>query len=120
MPIGYGYHPQQDHSGRKVASELGICSNMLRSWLKVTGTPSLGQADWQNRKTKRVREQEAEVRSLRKKLSDKDAAIEILKNPQAYSRNHGGQVLALLGQFGSSVWKSYAGIYKDSTIKRQG
>lgn len=51
----------------------------LRSWLKAAGAPSPGQADRQNRDARRLRELEAEIRALRKKLEEKDGVIDILK-----------------------------------------
>ncbi|MFR9161873.1 MAG: transposase, partial [Ruthenibacterium lactatiformans] len=62
-----------------VAAELGICIDTLRSWLKAAGAPSPGQADRQNRDARRLRELEAEIRALRKKLEEKDGVIDILK-----------------------------------------
>ena len=64
---------------REVAAELGICIDTLRSWLKAAGAPSPGQADRQNRDARRLRELEAEIRALRKKLEEKDGVIDILK-----------------------------------------
>ncbi len=63
----------------RVAAELGICIDTLRSWLKAAGAPSPGQADRQNRDARRLRELEAEIRALRKKLEEKDGVIDILK-----------------------------------------
>ena len=63
----------------EVAAELGICIDTLRSWLKAAGAPSPGQADRQNRDARRLRELEAEIRALRKKLEEKDGVIDILK-----------------------------------------
>ena len=60
-------------------AELGICIDTLRSWLKAAGAPSPGQADRQNRDARRLRELEAEIRALRKKLEEKDGVIDILK-----------------------------------------
>lgn len=70
---------EQGRPSREVASELGICIDTLRSWLKTAGAPSPGQADHQNRDTRRVRDPEVEVRKLRKKLAEKDEAIDVLK-----------------------------------------
>ena len=41
--------------------------------------PAPGQADRQNRDARRLRELEAEIRALRKKLEEKDGVIDILK-----------------------------------------
>jgi len=65
---------EQGRPSREVAAELGICIDTLRSWLK-----SPGQADRQNRDARRLRELEAEIRALRKKLEEKDGVIDILK-----------------------------------------
>ena len=70
---------EQGRPSREVAAELGICIDTLRSWLKAAGAPSPGQADRQNRDARRLRELEAEIRALRKKLEEKDGVIDILK-----------------------------------------
>ena len=70
---------EQGRPSREVAKELGICIDTLRSWLKAAGAPTPGQADRQNRDAKRLRELEAENRALRKKLEEKDEAIDILR-----------------------------------------
>ena len=56
-----------------------VYKRQLRSWLKAAGAPSPGQADRQNRDARRLRELEAEIRALRKKLEEKDGVIDILK-----------------------------------------
>ena len=71
---------EQGRQPREVAKELGICIDMLRSWLKASGI-QMGQASRQNREQRRLRELEAELRSLRKQLGEKEEVIEILKNP---------------------------------------
>lgn len=70
---------EQGRPCREVASELGICIDTLRSWLKAAGAPAPGQADRQNRDARRVRNLEAEVRELRKTLAEKDEVIDVLK-----------------------------------------
>ena len=70
---------EQGRPSREVASELGICIDTLRSWLKAAGAPSLGQADRQSREARRARELEAEVRALRKHLAEKEEVIDVLK-----------------------------------------
>ena len=70
---------EQGRPSREVASELGICIDTLRNWLKAAGAPSPGQADRQNRDAKKARELESEIRALRKKLAEKEEVIEILK-----------------------------------------
>ena len=80
---------EQGRPSREVAAELGICIDTLRSRLKASGiTP--GTADRQNRDSKRLRELEAENRSLRKQLTQKGGVIDVLKNPSAYFQNHRG------------------------------
>lgn len=69
---------EQGRPGREVAAELGICIDTLWSRLKASGiTPRT--ADRQNRDSKRLRELEAENRSLRKQLTQKDGVIDVLK-----------------------------------------
>ena len=69
---------EQGRPGTEVAKELGICIDTLRSWLKAAGVQA-GQADRQNRDSRRTRELEAEVRALRKQLAEKDEVIDVLK-----------------------------------------
>lgn len=69
---------EQGRPSKEVAQELGICIDTLRSWLRASGVEA-GQADRENREARRVRELEAEVRLLRKKLGEKDEVIDILK-----------------------------------------
>ena len=57
---------------------MGICIDTLRSWLKATGI-QLGQASRQNREQQRIRELEAEVRTLHKQLGEKEEVIDVLK-----------------------------------------
>ena len=70
---------EQGRPSREVAKELGICIDTLRSWLKNAGAPSPGQADRQNREVRRMRELEAEVRTLRKQIEEKNEVIDVLK-----------------------------------------
>ena len=69
---------EQGRQPTEVAQELGICIDTLRSWLKASGV-QMGQASRQNREQQRIRELEAELRSLRKQLGEKDEVIDILK-----------------------------------------
>ena len=55
-----------------------ICIDTLRSWLKASGI-QMGQVSRQNREQKRIRELEAENRSLRRQLGEKDEVIDVLK-----------------------------------------
>ena len=69
---------EQGRPSKKVAAELGICVETLKSWLKRAGFQP-GATDSQNRIDKRQRELEAEIRSLRKQLAEKDEVIDVLK-----------------------------------------
>lgn len=69
---------EQGRPSTEVAQELGICIDTLRSWLKRAGVQA-GQADRDNRDTRRQRELEAENRALRKQLAEKDEVITVLK-----------------------------------------
>ncbi len=69
---------EQGRQPVEVAKELGICIDTLRSWLKASGI-QLGQASRQNREQQRIRELEAEVRTLRKQLGEKEEVIDVLK-----------------------------------------
>ncbi|MCX4373652.1 MAG: transposase [Dysosmobacter sp.] len=69
---------EQGRQPTDVAKELGICIDTLRNWLKASGI-QMGQASRLNREQQRIRELEAEVRSLRKHLGEKEEVIEILK-----------------------------------------
>ncbi len=69
---------EQGRQPTEVAKELGICIDTLRSWLKASGV-QLGQASRLNREQQRIRELEAEVRTLRKQLGEKEEVIEVLK-----------------------------------------
>lgn len=68
----------QGRPSTEVAQELGICVDTLHSWLKAAGVQA-GQADRQNRDSRRLRELEAEVRTLRKQVAEKDEVIDVLK-----------------------------------------
>ena len=61
-----------------VAKELGVSADSLRSWLKAAGV-SMGEANRSNKDAKRIRELEAQVRELKKQVTDKDATIDVLK-----------------------------------------
>ena len=71
---------EQGRQPVEVAKELGICIDTLRSWLKASGIQmQMGQVSRQNREQKRIRELEAENRSLRKQLGEKEEVIDVLK-----------------------------------------
>ncbi len=69
---------EQGRQPTEVAKELGICIDTLRSWLKATGI-QMGLTSRQNREQQRIRELEAEVRTLRKQLGEKEEVIDVLK-----------------------------------------
>ena len=69
---------EQGRPSKEVAAELGICIDTLKSWLKRAGFQP-GATDRQNRSDKRQRELEAEIRSLRKQLAEKEEVIDVLK-----------------------------------------
>lgn len=69
---------EQGRPSKEVATELGICIETLKSWFKRAGFQP-GATDRQNRFDKRQRELEAEIRSLRKQLAEKDEVIDVLK-----------------------------------------
>lgn len=70
---------EQGRESREAASELGVCTDTLRSWLKAAGAPPPGQSERQNREARRVREMETQIRTLRKQLAEKEQVIDILK-----------------------------------------
>jgi len=69
---------EQGRPSKEVAAELGICIDTLKSLLKRAGFQP-GATDRQNRSDSRQRELEAEIRSLRKQLAEKDEVIDVLK-----------------------------------------
>ena len=69
---------EQGRQPTEVAKELGICIDTLRSWLKASGI-QMGQVSRLNREQQRIRELEAEVRTLRKQLGEKEEVIDVLK-----------------------------------------
>ncbi len=82
---------EQGREPKEVARDLGICIDTLRNWLKSAGM-QLGQVSRHNREQQRTRELEAELRTLRKQLGEKDEVIDILKNPSGSCRNHSGKI----------------------------
>ena len=73
-----GMVTEQGRQPVEVARELGICIDTLRAWLKASGV-QMGQASRLDREQQRIRELEAELKSLRKQLGEKDEVIDILK-----------------------------------------
>ena len=59
------------------AGAVRMVTEQGRPSREVAASP--GQADRQNRDARRLRELEAEIRALRKKLEEKDGVIDILK-----------------------------------------
>lgn len=57
---------------------MGICIDTLRSWMKTAGM-QMGQVSRANREQQRIWDLEAEIRAMRKQLSEKDEVIDILK-----------------------------------------
>ena len=69
---------EQRREPKEVARDLGICIDTLRSWLKGAEM-QMGQVSRHNRDQQRIWKLEAELRSLRKQLGEKDEVIDILK-----------------------------------------
>lgn len=69
---------EQGREPKEVAKDLGICIDTLRSWMKTAGM-QMGQVSRANREQQRIRDLEAEIRAMRKQLSEKDEVIGILK-----------------------------------------
>ena len=69
---------EQRREPKEVTRDFGICIDSLRNWLKGAGM-QMGQVGRHNRDRQRIRELEAELRSLRKQLCEKDEVIDILK-----------------------------------------
>ena len=104
---------EQGRPSREVASELGICIDTLRSWLKAAGAPSPGQADRQNRDARRLRELEAEIRALRKKLEEKDGVIDILKKSVGIlSKPYKTSTGTFVPPARKPLWNLYAGCWR--------
>ena len=55
----------EQRGAKEVARDIGVCIDTLRSWLKGAGM-QMGQVGRHNRDRQRIRELEAELRSLRK------------------------------------------------------
>ena len=69
---------EQGRQPSEVARELGICVDTLRTWLKASDSLS-GQTTPPSQEQQRIRELEAELKSLRKQLMEKEEAIDVLK-----------------------------------------
>jgi len=59
-------------------SDTDFCIDTLKSWLKAAGVHP-GSAERENRDLRRLRELEAEVKTLRKQVTEKDEVIDVLK-----------------------------------------
>ena len=63
---------------KEVSKELGVSTDSLRTWLRNSGfNPNSENRD--NNQNKRIHELESKVRSLEKKLAQKDEVINVLK-----------------------------------------
>ena len=103
---------EQGRPSTEVAKELGICIDTLRSWLKAAGVQA-GQADRQNRDSRRTRELEAEVRALRKQLAEKDEVIDVLKKSVGIlSRPSRTNIGTSRPTVRESLWRNYAACWK--------
>ena len=71
---------QEGRPMREVAEELSVCTDTIRNWLEASGIQPT-ETERQNRMDRRQRDLEAEIRSLRKQLAQKDEVIDILKKP---------------------------------------
>ena len=69
---------QEGRPMREIAQELGVCVDTIRNWLRAAGIQP-AETERQNRMDRRQRDLEAEIRSLRKQLAQKDEVIDILK-----------------------------------------
>lgn len=71
---------EQGRPSTEAAKNLvSACIDTLRSRLKGSAGAGTGQADRQNREVRRLRKPEAEVRTLRKQVAEKDEVIDVLK-----------------------------------------
>jgi transposase len=64
--------------GREVAEELGVHYDTLKNWLKAAGVNPKAQ-NRDNREAARVKEQDAQIRELKRQLAEKQEVIEVLK-----------------------------------------
>ncbi len=67
---------EQGRQPTDVAKKLGSCIDTLRSWLKASGI-QMGKASRETREQQRIRDLEAEVRTLRKQLVEKEEVIDV-------------------------------------------
>lgn len=69
---------EQKRPIKEAASDMGICTDTLKKWLKDAGIQPIA-ADHGNRDAKNISGLEPENHSLRKSLSEKEEAFEIPK-----------------------------------------
>ena len=69
---------EQGPEATEVVRDLGICTDTLRSWYKVAGR-QLGASHPQQPANQRIRKLEAEIRTWRKQLCEKERVIDIVK-----------------------------------------
>ena len=69
---------EQGRPRKEVARELGICEDSLRNWMKLSGA-SPAAVESRNNDARRIKELEAQIRDLRKQVTDKEEVITILK-----------------------------------------
>lgn len=103
---------EQGRPSKEVAAELGICVETLKSRLQRAGFQP-GATDRQNRIDKRQRELEAEIRSLRKQLAEKDEVIDVLKKSVGiFSKLQRTSIVSLMLIALRSLQINYAGCSK--------
>lgn len=105
---------EQGRPSREVAQELGICTDTLCNWLKVAGL-NVGQTNRQNRDTRRTKELEAEIRTLRKQIAEKDEVIDVLKKLSASSQSHRKDLVVIM--HGSNAASA---VVNNATVNWQG
>lgn len=72
---------------KQVATELGVCIDTLRSWLRKAGLNTVAE-NHTNNHSKKVHDLEAQIRDLNKKLDHKDEVIDTLKKSIGIISNH--------------------------------
>jgi transposase-like protein len=67
---------EQERPIKQVASDLGVCVDTLKNWIKAKNGP-------QSEDAKQVRALQAEIKTLKKKVADQEDTIDILKKAAA-------------------------------------
>lgn len=67
---------EEKRTPREVATELGICVDTLKTWLKKSGNNSITPTI---KEQNRLKELEAEIKILKKSLAEERETVEILK-----------------------------------------